>query len=69
MQHYSRKHNFELENMRIHSVRDKKTKNLCKLRFLKLYKLKFEAAVHINLIDWSNSIVLSCNALKHKNLN
>ncbi|GBM04414.1 hypothetical protein AVEN_35590-1 [Araneus ventricosus] len=57
MLHDSRKHILELAVRRILGARDKKTKNSCGLRFLKLPKLNFEATDCIDLIDLSNCAV------------
>ncbi|GBN37685.1 hypothetical protein AVEN_177807-1 [Araneus ventricosus] len=57
MLHDSRKHIRELTVRSILVARDKKTKKSGGLRFLKLPKLKFEAADYIDFIDWSNCVV------------
>ncbi|GBN02668.1 hypothetical protein AVEN_121181-1 [Araneus ventricosus] len=54
----SRKHIRELAVRRILGAREKKTKNSSGLRFFKLPKLNFEAADYIDLIDWSNCVVI-----------
>ncbi|GBO20620.1 hypothetical protein AVEN_55943-1 [Araneus ventricosus] len=48
----------ELAVRRSLRVREKKTKNSDGLRFFKLPKLNFEAADYIDLIDWSNCVVI-----------
>ncbi|GBL86792.1 hypothetical protein AVEN_96030-1 [Araneus ventricosus] len=58
MLHDSRKHIRESAVRRILGARDKKTKNSGSLRFFKLPKLNFEAADYIDLIGWSNYVVI-----------
>ncbi|GBN04314.1 hypothetical protein AVEN_122428-1 [Araneus ventricosus] len=58
MLHDSRKHIRELAFRRILAARDNKTKNSGGLRFFKIPKLNFEAADYIDLIDWSNCVVI-----------
>ncbi|GBN60443.1 hypothetical protein AVEN_172978-1 [Araneus ventricosus] len=54
----SRKHIRELAVSRILSAREKKTKNSGGWHFFKLPKINFEAADYIDLIDWSNCVVI-----------